>query len=584
MPNSKTIQCLNVHVNRPTFYVAYFGDNSYFEDYAMQSSLLRLQHAVYVRYFYSYHYTLYPSMSVRDNPTLAALGLPADSQRYILNSFLMNGAKDKDMITSASVSLSILSYVQETLAQCERVARECGSYCAFIAFLTLLSEYSDLANSLDIPFIKRLSKIDDSRFSDLIHEVFLGPFSEKIEDSDVPLVSSEENERSRLPEIFSPHLALILSLTEFFLSLYLSLPLSISIAVVNKIGSSNSEHPIFAPLLKWLQIHRKKSRSNVFPSMGYRYGGVLVLFFDQKDYFTIEGRKLWNITKFIDSLESICKLIKPIMPLQDLLQYTALPPSVEADCMKYERQLQLQPFESIDNHSIDSLEVERAVSSHDSLFSPKLISLLQTWKYFWCKNGQNQMMTSIIFCEMTLTVRTINKLLNEMDAAGTNVGDRSEDAMQTPTKRSSIERISMKSSALYGENSQTEQSEVLKSIKSDVCNILVATTIAEEGLDIKSCQLVINFNHPPTAKSFIQRMGRARAESAAMISLVGLADDKQCDKMIKDLRGFTTEAKRFDDETGRMWNELRKSADEDKSDDEFSGYFSLLLRFLLIEC
>eukprot|EP01035_Chromulina_nebulosa_P036939 gene36939-49837_t len=117
--------------------------------------------------------------------------------------------------------------------------------------------------------------------------------------------------------------------------------------------------------------------------------------------------------------------------------------------------------------------------------------------------------------------------------------------------------IAMRSSALFGDNSQTEQSNILSRIKQDEINILIATNIAEEGLDIKSCQVVINFDHPQTAKSFIQRMGRARATSASMISLIARGDMK----IVGDLKKFTEEAKRFDDETGALWDHLRNLKD-----------------------
>lgn len=41
-------------------------------------------------------------------------------------------------------------------------------------------------------------------------------------------------------------------------------------------------------------------------------------------------------------------------------------------------------------------------------------------------------------------------------------------------------------------------------------NLLVATKVGEEGLDIKTCCLVIRFDIPETVTSFIQSRGRAR--------------------------------------------------------------------------
>ena len=60
------------------------------------------------------------------------------------------------------------------------------------------------------------------------------------------------------------------------------------------------------------------------------------------------------------------------------------------------------------------------------------------------------------------------------------------------------------------------QQRILKVFKSGELNVLVATAVAEEGLDIVHCSLVVRFNLAPTARQFIQSRGRARAQGSAM--------------------------------------------------------------------
>ena len=60
------------------------------------------------------------------------------------------------------------------------------------------------------------------------------------------------------------------------------------------------------------------------------------------------------------------------------------------------------------------------------------------------------------------------------------------------------------------------QQRILKVFKSGDLNVLVATAVAEEGLDIVHCSLVVRFNLAPTARQFIQSRGRARAQGSAM--------------------------------------------------------------------
>lgn len=48
-------------------------------------------------------------------------------------------------------------------------------------------------------------------------------------------------------------------------------------------------------------------------------------------------------------------------------------------------------------------------------------------------------------------------------------------------------------------------------------NLLVATAVLEEGIDVPACNLVICFDTPTTSKSFVQRRGRARMAESKLI-------------------------------------------------------------------
>lgn len=54
--------------------------------------------------------------------------------------------------------------------------------------------------------------------------------------------------------------------------------------------------------------------------------------------------------------------------------------------------------------------------------------------------------------------------------------------------------------------------------------MLIASEVVEEGIDVKICELVVNFDLPETLKSFIQRRGRARAINSSMIVMVPLSE------------------------------------------------------------
>ena len=68
-----------------------------------------------------------------------------------------------------------------------------------------------------------------------------------------------------------------------------------------------------------------------------------------------------------------------------------------------------------------------------------------------------------------------------------------------------------------------DQCETLDNFRQGRTNLIIATDVLEEGIDVTACHLVICFNKPPNLKSFIQRRGRARQEKSTFVIM--LADD-----------------------------------------------------------
>ncbi|KAL5836669.1 hypothetical protein ACOSQ3_013838 [Xanthoceras sorbifolium] len=73
--------------------------------------------------------------------------------------------------------------------------------------------------------------------------------------------------------------------------------------------------------------------------------------------------------------------------------------------------------------------------------------------------------------------------------------------------------------------SRKKQNEIVDEFRAGLVNIIVATSILEEGLDVQSCNVVVRFDPSATVCSFIQSRGRARMQNADYLLMVKSGDD-----------------------------------------------------------
>ncbi|ORY95656.1 dicer-2 protein [Syncephalastrum racemosum] len=160
-------------------------------------------------------------------------------------------------------------------------------------------------------------------------------------------------------------------------------------------------------------------------------------------------------------------------------------------------------------------------------FSPKVIKLLQILNVY---SGVEDF-CGIIFVERRHTALALDLLISSMDKykdklkCGTLIGHGSRDEGDVQMR--------------YNEQNRA----ILDFQKGDI-NLLIATTVAEEGLDIQPCNVVIRFDFPLTPIGYIQSRGRARRKGSTYIILVESGNGTQTGQlqefrqMEDDMRDF----------------------------------------------
>ncbi|XP_036887568.1 endoribonuclease Dicer isoform X2 [Sturnira hondurensis] len=103
-----------------------------------------------------------------------------------------------------------------------------------------------------------------------------------------------------------------------------------------------------------------------------------------------------------------------------------------------------------------------------------------------------------------------------------------------------------------------KQEEVLRKFRAHETNLLIATSIVEEGVDIPKCNLVVRFDLPTEYRSYVQSKGRARAPISNYIML---ADTDKIKSFEEDLKTYKAIEK-------ILRNKCSKSVDTSETDVE----------------
>ncbi|XP_003706496.2 endoribonuclease Dcr-1 isoform X1 [Megachile rotundata] len=131
------------------------------------------------------------------------------------------------------------------------------------------------------------------------------------------------------------------------------------------------------------------------------------------------------------------------------------------------------------------------------------------------------LLCGVIFVDKGFVAKVLFYLLNEISAH--------DEDLEFLSPLYTIERNT--DDVSYSKDLEIEhkkQEEVLKKFRIHECNLLISTSILEEGIDIPKCNFVMRYDFPKTYQSYVQCKSRARAIDALHVLLVPKETSKEC--------------------------------------------------------
>lgn len=125
--------------------------------------------------------------------------------------------------------------------------------------------------------------------------------------------------------------------------------------------------------------------------------------------------------------------------------------------------------------------------------------------------------------------------------------------------------------SLHGGKDQSDRESTIADFKANVCNILVATSVAARGLDVKDLVLVVNYDVPNHHEDYVHRVGRTGRAGAkgTAITFIGPDEAQYSPDLVKALKESGAP---IPQDLQAMAEEFLKSCKEGKAQLHSSGF------------
>ncbi|CDI97990.2 DiCer Related family member dcr 1 [Echinococcus multilocularis] len=141
--------------------------------------------------------------------------------------------------------------------------------------------------------------------------------------------------------------------------------------------------------------------------------------------------------------------------------------------------------------------------------SSKAVSLLRLLLHYHRVVGKNnETLSALLLVKERIAAASVAHLITELSAMAPLYADLKASYCVSANPTNPVASLST-----------NEQLSVLDGFRTNAFNVLVATNVVEEGLDVRSCSVVIKADELTNFRSFIQSQGRARAKTSYFVLL-----------------------------------------------------------------
>lgn len=141
----------------------------------------------------------------------------------------------------------------------------------------------------------------------------------------------------------------------------------------------------------------------------------------------------------------------------------------------------------------------------------------------------------LFFVEKPQKIDLLVRVLNEQPEDRVLVFSRTKHGADKIAR--ALNKCKIECEAIHGNKSQNARQTALKNFKSGKTRIIVATDIAARGLDIQDLGLVINYDLPDVAETYVHRIGRTGRAGNSGLAFTFCSSEEY--PMIKDIQKIT---------------------------------------------